>query len=409
MARTWLTRVRILLLTQWFDPEPALKGRAFAEGLRARGHEVTVVTGFPNYPGGRLYPGYQIRPFSREKAPGLSVLRVALYPSHSASRVGRALNYLSFMVSATIAGMFVARPQAIYAYHPPLTVGLAARIIGIVRRAPVLYDVQDLWPDTIASTGMLRSAWLLRRLDTVARWLYRGMRRVSVLSPGFRAALIQRGVPAERIVYIPNWAPPALDRPVPRRSRCTSGPLQVVFAGNMGVAQDLGIVIDAIGLARDRGALVELVLVGGGVERDALRRRVEGAGIAGVRFQDSVPMSEIAPILAEADILLVHLADDPLFRITVPSKTQAYLAAGRPILMAVGGDAASIVAEAGAGVCAAPGNAHAIADAITALAALSPTERDAMGVRGRRYYEAEMAFDVGLSRFAAALESMRQR
>ena len=154
--------MKILILTQWFEPEPTSKGLLFARELVARGHEVEVLTGFPNYPGGKLYPGYRIRPWVREHIDGVSVLRVALYPSHSNSGFQRALNYMSFALSAALIGTALIRqPDVVYVYHPPITVGFAGAVIGFLRKTPFVYDIQDLWPDTVASTGMMSNSTAL--------------------------------------------------------------------------------------------------------------------------------------------------------------------------------------------------------------------------------------------------------
>ncbi|MNE41437.1 putative glycosyl transferase [compost metagenome] len=154
---------RVLLLTQWFDPEPTFKGLVFARELVAQGFEVEVVTGFPNYPGGKLYPGYRIKLIQREVIDGVTVTRLPLYPSHGQSGIGRVLNYISFAASSLLYGLFGAKkPDVIYAYHPPLTVGIAAAFIRLLRRVPVVYDIQDMWPDTLRATGMFSNEKALR-------------------------------------------------------------------------------------------------------------------------------------------------------------------------------------------------------------------------------------------------------
>lgn len=399
--------MRILLLTQWFDPEPTLKGLAFAQALSRRGHQVHVVTGFPNYPGGRLYDGYRLKLLRRERHGDVRVWRVPLFPSHDTDKWGRLANYLSFMFSALVAGLFVRRPDAIYAYHPPLTVGIAARILGVLRRAPVLCDVQDLWPDTLLATGMVSSRRLLALVGAAARWTYGGMAAIAVLSSGFRDALAARGHHPSRLLCIPNWAPQDLDRLEVGPPQSRAEPIRVMFAGNMGKAQGLGAVLDAIEIvnASDRGAAT-FVFLGGGLEREALEASAGERGLANASFLPAVPLDAVQPYLAAADVLLVHLADDPLFAITIPSKTQAYLAMGRPIVMAVRGDAAALVTEARAGVCACPGDPHSIAQAVLSLARMSHAERVAMGQRGRAYYEARLSFAVGSQRFGEALEGL---
>ena len=150
--------MRILLLTQWFDPEPTFKGLAFAQELKKQGHEVQVLTGFPNYPGGKIYDGYKLKLYQREVVEGISILRVALYPSHDSSVLRRIFNYISFAFMAMFFGIFtIKKIDVIYAYHPPLTVGIAAICIKFFRRIPIVYDIQDMWPDTLKATGMLNN------------------------------------------------------------------------------------------------------------------------------------------------------------------------------------------------------------------------------------------------------------
>src|SRR5689334_2905639 len=183
--------MRILLLSQLFDPEPTSKGLVFARELAARGHQVEVLTGFPNYPGGKIYPGYRIRPWMREEIEGISILRVALYPSHDKSSFRRVLNYVSFAASAAVLGTAMVRKADVaYVYSPPATIGFAAVILGFLRRVPFVYDIGDLWPDTVAVSGMLSNRVALRLLDGCCKFVYRGARHIVVISPGFKEQLM---------------------------------------------------------------------------------------------------------------------------------------------------------------------------------------------------------------------------
>src|SRR5687767_11715349 len=195
--------MRLLLITEFFDPEPTIKGLAFAQGLAERGHEVQVLTGFPNYPIGRLYDGYRIRPLQRERHGSVEVLRVPLFPSHDRSSIRRMATYASFAATASVIGALVTvRPDVVYVYHPPPTVALAAMTQSWFRRVPFVVDIQDLWPDTLRATGMVNSPALLRLVDWWCRRCYSAATRLAVLSPGFREALIARGVPATKIDVI---------------------------------------------------------------------------------------------------------------------------------------------------------------------------------------------------------------
>lgn len=396
--------IRVLLLTQWFDPEPTFKGLVFARELVRQGFEVEVVTGFPNYPGGTLYPGYKLRLLQREVIDGVQVTRVPLYPSHDQGAVGRVLNYVSFAATSLLYALFAAkRPDVVYAYHPPLTVGVSAAVIRLLRRVPVVYDVQDMWPDTLRATGMFSNENALKIVSKVCDWVYRRMDQLVVLSPGFKAMLIERGVPINKIEVIYNWcAEDSLSAPTgllpsdfPNKDR-----FRILFAGNMGKAQALDAVLRAAALLQESAADVTFVFLGGGVEVGRLQQLSSDMALSNVCFLPAVPMSEVGSYLQAADALLVHLKKDPLFSITIPSKTQAYMAVGKPILMAVDGDAADLVRESHGGQIAESENPQSIADAALTLMNASISERGAMAASNSRFYREKLSLHVGVSRFA---------
>ncbi len=402
--------VRVLLLTQWFDPEPTFKGLVFARELMRQGFEVEVVTGFPNYPGGKVYPGYRVRLLQREVIDGVQITRVPLYPNHDQSAIKRVLNYASFAASSLVYGLFMAkRADVIYAYHPPLTVGITASLLRLLRRIPVLYDIQDMWPDTLRATGMLNNPKALKLVDTVCRWVYRRVDHIVVLSPGFKRLLIQRGVSDSKVEVIHNWADEvALAAPVGQLSSAfpAANRFRIVFAGNMGKAQALGSVLDAAALLQKNGSRVCFVMLGGGVEVEALKARARQLQLDNVVFLPAVPMAQVGAYLLSADALLVHLRKDPLFEITIPSKTQAYMTVGKPLLMAVNGDAADLVRQSGGGVLAESENPEALARAAEALANSSPDALANMGQQARNFYREHLALAVGVARFGSAFKRL---
>jgi glycosyltransferase involved in cell wall biosynthesis len=390
-----------------------MKGAAFARRLGELGFDVEVVTGFPNYPGGKIYGGYRVRPIKRMVMQGVPVTRLALYPSHDQNRIGRVLNYVSFFTSAAVYLTFFARrADVIYAYHPPLTVALAAEVAGFFRRIPVVLDVQDMWPDTLRATGMIGNERLLGVIGRLCRWAWRRASHIVVLSNGFRRLLIERGVPEEKITVIPNWAdekavtasfappPDALTEP---------GKFRVLFAGNMGPAQALDSVLDAAAMLVGKRPEVEFCFLGSGLETERLKARREKEGLANVRFLPRVPMAEVGAYLAAADCLLVHLKADPLFAITIPSKTQAYMAAGKPVIMAVEGDAAELVRESRGGVVVPPEDAQALAGAITSLADASPDDVAELGANAYRFYRSHLSFEQGVRNLAEVLGNMARK
>lgn len=397
--------MKILLLTQWFDPEPTFKGALFARRLSEMGHEVTVLTGFPNYPGGEIYDGFRIRPLQRISIDGIDVIRVPLYPSHDGSGVRRAANYLSFAASATLACLLIPRPDVAYVYHPPATVGLPAIVLEKFRGVPFVYDVQDLWPDTLAATGMLSSPRILKIIGHWMSRVYRSAAEVVVLSDGFKHRIEARDVVSAKVSVIPNWtAEDQINVSGVSLTRAMelgfAGRFNVVFAGTMGAAQALDVVLDAAELLIKEKPDVRFVLIGGGIEVDRLRTEAVRRSLHNVVFLSRRPASEIGEILGLADALLVHLRRDPLFEITIPSKTQSSLLVGKPILMGVQGDAAEIVRRSGAGLVFTPEDPQSLASVVTELAGWTEEERRSAGDAGRTYYWRHMSLDIGSRRFA---------
>jgi glycosyltransferase involved in cell wall biosynthesis len=372
---------------------------------------LTALTGFPNYPTGQLYPGYRLRWWQWEQRDGVRVLRVPLYPEHSRSGLKRMLNYASFALSATTIGAALCGPaDVMWVYHPPLTVGLPAWWIGLLRRIPFVYEIQDLWPETLAATGMLNSPRALRVVGRVAQFIYRRAAAITVISPGFKRNLIEKGVPAGKIHVIPNWADEEVYRPVARdealaRDYGLLDRFNIMFAGVMGAAQALDTVLDAAEQLRDMPA-VQFVLIGDGIDVERLKQQATARDLDNVRFIGRQSVERMPHFLAWAGALLVHLKRDPLFEITIPSKTIAYLACGRPILCGVAGDAAEVVREAQAGLIIPPQDAGALAQAVRELCAMPINRREAFGHNGRAAFERQYTRAVLVKQYEALFEEV---
>lgn len=401
--------MRIAFVTQWFDPEggsAAIPG-AVARSLQDRGHDVRVVTGFPNYPHGTLYDGYRVRPRLREVVRGVQVTRVPLYPSHDRSPVRRGLNFLSFMLSASTIGAWSARRcDVALVYSTPATVGLAGVVLRRVFRRPFVLYVQDLWPDTVTATGMVpaRLAGIVERLlDPCCRLVYRAAGRIAVISPGMKDLLVERGVPADLIDVVYNWVDEDVFRPIDAAP--SSGRFEVMYAGNLGDVQGLETALHAVASLDDLPDL-HLRLVGDGVARPRLQELAASLGIdERVHFEGVHDVAVMAQTLASADVQLVSLTDDPLFHITMPSKIQAILACGRPLISSAPGDAGRLTLESGAGCATGAGDVAALADALRGLHALSEEELAELGRRGREFYERRLSASVGAAALEAALGS----
>lgn len=399
---------RILLITQWFQPEPTLKGIFLARELVAHGFEVEVITGFPNYPGGKLYPGYKLKLFQREVIDGVLVTRVPLYPSHDASKLGRIANYISFSVSSLIYGLFFAkRPDVIHAYHPPISVALSSVIIKFFRRVPIVLDIQDIWPDTLKATGMVKNSTLLTIVAKICNVVYRVADQIVVLSPGFKRLLISRGVPSKKIDVIYNWADERNVRNFSQES-CADildwDGFKILYAGNVGRAQGLSVILDTALLVKDKFPTLCFVVLGQGLELNNLKVRAKQLNLNNVKFVPAVATDKIGKYLEAADALLIHLIADPLFQITIPGKTQAYMAAGKPIIMGVLGDASNLISKANCGLCIEPQNEQALAGAATKLMHLTSADLHKLGKNGSSFYDDNLSVKMGVKTWIVVLK-----
>jgi colanic acid biosynthesis glycosyl transferase WcaI len=411
--------MQIILLSQWFDPEPgATKGLPFAKWLQDRGHVVKVLTGFPNYPGGKIYEGYRIRLFQREVLQGVHLLRVPLYPSHDSSAFKRILNFFSFAISAATIGVAgIGDADVAYVYHPPPTIALAAMSLKFFRGIPFVYHIADMWPDTVIDSGMVRNRFLRcfikKAINMWCNFVYKQAEAITVLSPGFKDILVERGVASNKIHVIYNWTDESAFRPAEpdhqlARNLGFENKFNVVYAGNLGPMQGLEVVISASVMLLDQSD-IQFVIVGTGIEEGRLKLLAQELGATNVRFLGRRQFWEMVGINTLSDVMFVHLRNLSFFSSTIPGKTQVALASGRPILMAVAGDAADLVKRAGAGLSCPPEDPEAIASAIRKLHGMTAEERAKMGRNGLVFYKEEISISVGGARTEAILESVRYK
>ena len=403
--------MRVLILSYFYAPEPIPKPHELAVGLAQRGHEVSVISSIPSYPNGAFYPGYRLRLWQRETRDGIPILRLPLMPDHSRSGVRRMLSYTSFMASASALGPFATgKADVMYVWHPPLTMGVSAWIISLMRRIPFMYGVHDLWPEAIAATGMMSNPLLLKGLGALERFVYRRSSAIGVISPGYKQNLINKGVPAEKITVLSDWANGDIYRPVPpdpvlAKETGMAGRFNVLFGGNMGAAQALGTVIDAAQrLVKHRE--IQFVFVGDGMDKTKLESLARERGLSNVRFLDRQPVEQMPHLYALSQVLLAHYKKDPLFEISVPAKLSAYLGCQKPVLMASEGDAAAIINSAKAGVTCPAENPQALSEAVLKLYRMSAEQRDGMGQAGRQAFLDHYSQDVLLQRHEDLLKQV---
>ena len=380
--------MRILIHSYFYAPEPIPKPHELAVSLAERGHQVRVITSFPSYPYGALYEGYHLRPWKWETLDGISVLRLPLIVDHSRSSMRRILSYTSFMLSSCFMGPWGSGPaDAMYVCHPPLSVGISAWTIGLMRRIPFVYGVHDLWPEAILATGMVKSRRVIDGLRRLERFVYRRASAIAVVSPGYRENLIGKGVPPEKVSVLTDWANESIYKPVEPDPELAqelgmAGRFNVLFGGNMGLAQALGTVVETAQLLSTHPQ-IQFLFAGDGVHREALESMVAERGLTNVRFLGRQPSSSMPHIYALSDVLLAHFKRDPLFEISIPAKIFAYMACQRPVLMASDGDAAEMVKNAGAGISCPAEDPQAMARAVLDLYQMAPGRKLDMGAAGR--------------------------
>jgi colanic acid biosynthesis glycosyl transferase WcaI len=403
---------RLLVLSEYYDPEPVPKPAALARALKERGHEVSVVTGLPHYPGDRLHPGYALRPLVREWRDGIGVVRAFEWPYHGKSALRRALNYGSFMLSAPLAALFAPDADVLYVWHPPLTVGVAAWLIARWRGIPFVYDVQDIWPESVAASGLVRRPWMLRVLAALEKFVYAQAEHILVVTEGAKTNLVEKGVEARRIAVVPGWvesdelAVPAATLRDETRARLSWGDdFVVLFTGNLGVLQDLEtLVLSARQLG---GRRVRIALAGEGSDRGRLESLAMANGLGNVvEFLGQLPKEAMPALLAAADVLAVLLKKSLLSELVIPSKTYSYLAAGRPIVSCAGGATDRLVLGLGVGSTAPTGDPAALARAILSLRDAPESERNAMGEKARSWALANLGKEAVVGRHEAILRAV---
>ena len=378
--------MRVLLLTQYIHPEPFPINQLLAP-LREAGANVTVLTGQPNYPDGRTYQGYRPWQVSRGRLPdGTPVIRLPTVTRGQRAPVRLALNYLTFVVLASLLGPWLLRGQrfdVVLVYGlSPITQAFAGWVLARLMRVPLVTWVQDLWPESLAATGFVTNRRLLAVVGVGVRWLYRRhdlllgqshafVREISALAPGVPVAYTPN--PGEEIDQ-PASAPPT-----------ATGAFKVIFAGNLGTLQALDTILDAAELLREDPE-IRFTLVGSGSRSDWLASEVARRGLRQVDLPGRFSKAEMPTVFAGADALLVSLARQPILAFTIPSKLQSYLSAGRPVLGSLDGEGAELIRRTGAGLVSPAEDAPALAGNVRRLKAMSPAQRASMGEAGHRAF-----------------------
>lgn len=381
--------MRLLVVTEHYWPEQ-FRITDLAEGIRAKGHAVDVLTGMPNYPQGRLFDGYGVSGPYCEEHGGVRLGRVPIIPRGRGRSWELAMNYVSFVASASLRLLSRRRRpwDVVLVYQPsPVTTAIPALLQRAIAGIPVAIWVQDLWPESISSTGMVRNPWLVSLVGRLSDFIYRRCDRVIGQSRSFVDRLAKAGVARERLEYLPNWAEGLYQpAPAPRapQDEWERG-FTVMFAGNLGRVQALDTVLDAATQVRDDPD-VHWVILGEGALRGWMEEEARRRDLGRVHFLSRRPAADMPAFFARAGTMLVSLKADESLAMTIPAKVQSYLACGRPILASLDGEGARVVQESGAGFASPAGDAKGLAENVRRMKRLSLEEREELGTAGREYY-----------------------
>ena len=389
--------MKILYISQYFPPEiaaPAVRVSELSRHWAEAGHEVTVLTGFPNHPTGVVHPEYRgklRRLVFRECIQGVKVVRTWLWPKPNRKALGRMLNYVSFALSAAISGLFLSRPDVVIATSPQLLVGLTGWWLARAKRVPFVFEVRDLWPESLSAVGMGNDQSLLHRiLGLIAGFLYTQSDKIVVVTPAFKEHLKQNwNVPAVKISVVPNGVETEIFSPDKtnaslKKELGAEGKFIACYIGTMGMAHGLETVLEAAAELKSNRPQVLFLLVGDGAEKENIAARAKSMGLSNLRIIDSQPREKIPAYICSSDACLVLLKRTPVFETVIPTKMLEFMSCARPVILGVEGQARKIVQEAHAGVCIQPENARELVQALTRLAA-DQNLRKSLGTSGRQY------------------------
>ena len=404
--------MKILYVSQYYPPEmgaPAARVSAFARRWAAMGHDVTVLTTFPNHPTGIIPPEYRGEFRRIEDDHGVRVIRTYLYAAPNKGILKRGLCYVSFAASSILQGYGpIGRPDVVIATSPQFLVTLSGWVLSRLKGTPLVLEIRDLWPDSIVAVGAATAtSALVRGLSLLERFVYRQADLVVSVTRSFIPLLKERG--ARRIAFISNGADPSAFAPTGDRAairaRYGLGDRFVAsFVGTLGMAHGLDTVLDAAAALADRETVL-FWLVGEGARRGELEAEARRRGLDNVRFEGQIPREDIPGVLAASDAALVLLRPDPLFETVLPSKMFEAMAAACPVILGVRGESRALLEESGGGIAIDPGSGSALAEAVLASAA-DPEARRRMGALGRAYVTARLSHDALAKEYVEALHTI---
>jgi colanic acid biosynthesis glycosyl transferase WcaI len=412
--------VKILYVTQYYPPEmgaPAARASELAHHWAVAGHDVSVLTGFPNHPTGVVPDQWRprLRRLAyREKVDGVTIYRTWLWPLPNRKAHERMRNYASFFLSAALRGLALPRPDVIIASSPQLLVGLSGWWLSFIRHVPLVFEVRDLWPESLVAVGAGQENSLLHTaLSKIARFLYERANLIAVVTPAFKEHLILRWrVPAEKIAVIENGVETDLFKPADasaahavRSDLGAESRFLVCYVGTMGMAHGLETLLDAAATLQRENPKVLFLLVGEGAEKERIKALASSRQLANVKFFDQQPREKIPALISASDACLVLLKKTDVFKTVIPTKMLEFMSCERSVILAVDGQARQILEEAGAGLVIEPENADSLAQAIIQLSS-NPELREVFGKKGRAYIVEKFSRSRTAERYIEVLSAL---
>lgn len=395
--------MNILIVSQHFFPEN-FRINDFAEALVERGHQVTVLTGIPNYPEGKFFRGYGLFSRTNEVWNNIRIIRSPIVSRGHAGKLRLAINYASFVLGASMAGLFRAGRNfdLIFVHETsPVTVGIPAIFMKKLTGAPILFWVLDLWPEYAADAGGIKSKSALEWIAKLTRWIYSHCDLVLVQSKGFIASVSRMGVADERIRYFPSWAENLYSNPEIQQPVSLPAGFKVMFAGNVGECQDFPSILSAAEQTRDRTD-IHWIIVGDGRMLPWVKDEVDRRNLGStVHLMGRHPVESMPTFYSQADVMLVTLKSEGIFALTIPGKVQSYLACGKPVIAMLDGEGAKVIEEAGAGFSCPASDALKLASIVKRVASMDQSDLQKLGDQGKKYYESEFERSIAISRAEA--------
>jgi len=383
--------MKILIVTQYFWPEN-FKINDFALALKSLNHEVTILTGRPNYPEGKFFNGYTFFNKRKEDYEGIKVIRSWMFSRGKSTGIRLFMNYISFAFFASVSAIIWLKKtnDIIFVYEPsPVTVGIPAVVYKFFSKAPMFFWVQDLWPESVTAAGNVNSKALLKIIERIVKYIYRKSDVIFITSKSFRRSITEKGIDDKKIRYLPNWAEEIFTGHVEKNEEiCKLLPVKgfkIIFAGNVGDAQDFESIIKAADLTKDHFD-IHWIIIGDGRKKSWVEQQIKYHDLKNIHLLGKYPVSLMPCFFKEADVLLVTLKNEHIFSLTVPAKIQSYLACGKPVLAMINGDGAEIINESKAGFSMNAGNYKKLALKAVEMSTMPKEHLESMGLAGKEYY-----------------------